>query len=174
MGKAMVAPSRGHTIPRLELYAAVLSVEIADYILKHLHVKLDRVRFFTDSRVVLGYICNRTRRFYTYISNRVERILRSSQPSQWSYVDTNHNPADVGTRGVAAEKVYESHCLKGPSVRIIDSDPLPTMDYAMQNPDEDKEVRPDVTTIMTKTLVEKDSLIWDPIALRDFPLSPGW
>lgn len=54
--KAKVAPSHGHTIPHLELCAAVLSTEIAKYISEQLDIDLSKFLFYSDSRVVLGYI----------------------------------------------------------------------------------------------------------------------
>ena len=39
------------------------------------------------------------RRFKTFVSNRVARILRSSDPSQWRHVQSNGNPADVLSHG---------------------------------------------------------------------------
>lgn len=72
MGKAKLAPQSALTIPRLELCAAVLAVEVADVIQEELDLKLDAIRFFTDSKVVLGYIYNETKRFYTYVHNRVQ------------------------------------------------------------------------------------------------------
>ena len=91
-GKAKVSPLSGHTIPRLELCAAVLAVKIAQVIVEHLQLKLDSIKFFSDSRVVLGYINNETKRFYTYVANRVAHIRNFSKPSQWFYVrsETNH------------------------------------------------------------------------------------
>ncbi|XP_053576923.1 uncharacterized protein LOC128666383 [Bombina bombina] len=83
LGKAKLAPRPEHTIPRLELCAAVLAVKIADLILSEIDIKPDAVNFYTDSRVVLGYINNLSRRFYVYVNNRVERIRRSSKPEQW-------------------------------------------------------------------------------------------
>ena len=71
-------------------------------------------RFHTDSRVVLGYIYNKTRRFYTYVSNRIEQIHRFSSPTQWSYVPTQHNPADQGTKPILPEAMKESQWLCGP------------------------------------------------------------
>lgn len=55
LGKAKVAPKSGHTIPRLELCAAVLAVEVFKTIHEHLELTFDKVLFFTDSKVVLGY-----------------------------------------------------------------------------------------------------------------------
>lgn len=65
LGKTKVAPSSGHTIPRLELCAAVLGVEISVIAQDNLGVQLSSVKFFSDSKVVLGYISNQTRRFFT-------------------------------------------------------------------------------------------------------------
>lgn len=91
MGKAKVAPKHGHTIPRLELCAAVLGVEIYETILDELEFELRKVTFFTDSKVVLGYINNETKRFYVYVRNRVDSIRRLTHPSQWNYIPTNLN-----------------------------------------------------------------------------------
>lgn len=74
MRKAKLAPMSVHTVPRLELGAAVLAVKIAELVTRELDVKLDDMQFNTDSKVVLGYIHNETRRFYVYVSNRVGRI----------------------------------------------------------------------------------------------------
>ncbi|XP_071151533.1 uncharacterized protein [Mytilus edulis] len=109
LGKAKVAPTSGHTIPRLELSAAVLAVEITQTIVNNLDLHIDTVKFYTDSKVVLGYISNETRRFFIYVANRVEKIRKFSSPSQWNYVPTNRNPADSGTRSVPAHEIHLTH-----------------------------------------------------------------
>ncbi len=96
-GKARVAPQPELTIPRLELCAAVLAVNIMETITTEIAVKFDEITFYTDSRVVLGYIYNEKRRFQVYVSNRVQRIRKSTNPGQWHYVSSEHNPADVAT-----------------------------------------------------------------------------
>lgn len=151
MGKTKVAPSRGHTIPRLELCAAVLSVEIADFLQKQLDVMIHKIRYFTDSKVVLGYICNRTRRFHTYVSNRVQRILDSSESTQWNYVDTKKNPADVGTRGIDSIQIGDSLWLKGPLEKQSFLSSV-HVEHPLQNPDEDKEVRTETVVMLTKAM----------------------
>ena len=73
MGKSKLAPAHATTIPCLELCFAVLAVEVADRILKGQVVKADSLSFYSDSKVVLGYIANPTRQFHIYVSNCVER-----------------------------------------------------------------------------------------------------
>ena len=72
--KLKLSPQYCHTIPRLESCAAVLSTELAAFVLKQIDVSIQEVNYYTDSRIVLGYIYNETKRFPTYVTNRVQRI----------------------------------------------------------------------------------------------------
>nr|XP_032806106.1 uncharacterized protein LOC116940390 [Petromyzon marinus] len=141
LGKAKLAPQPEHTIPRLELCGAVLATEVAELILDELDVKLDAVKFYTDSKVVLGYINNQTKRFYTYISNRVERIRRSTQAEQWNYVPTDQNPADLATRSVPASLLKQTIWLTGPAFLLRrDGGPCTTKEtFGLIEPESDKE-----------------------------------
>ena len=95
--KAKLAPLAGHSVSHLELCGAVLATEIGQFISAHLHTLLSTIQYFLDNKIVLGYICNRTR-FYTYVSNKVAQIHRVSSPGQWSYVPMHLNHADRATR----------------------------------------------------------------------------
>ncbi|XP_071166232.1 uncharacterized protein [Mytilus edulis] len=149
LGKAKVAPTSGHTIPCLELSAAVLAVEITQTVMDNLDLHIDTVKFYTDSKVVLGYISNKTRRFFIYIANRVEKIKKFISPSQWYYVPTNHNPADSGTRSVPAHAIYSSEWLLGPK-QLLSSEQKNSEDiYQLIDPEEDGEIR--VTVNVAKT-----------------------
>ena len=148
LGKAKVAPSHGHTIPRLELCSAVVAVELADTIRDQLNVDLDDVKFYSDSRVVLGYIHNEKRRFYVYVGNRVSRIRVSSSPDQWSYVPSELNPADHATRCIPASELRDSAWIRGPQF-LVNDEQDPTEPYTLVNPESDQEVRPDVTSMKT-------------------------
>ncbi|XP_057209258.1 uncharacterized protein LOC130566061 isoform X1 [Triplophysa rosa] len=53
---------------------------MAEHILDDLDHKPNDVRFFCDSKVVLGYIHNESRRFFVYVHNRVQRIRQSTSP----------------------------------------------------------------------------------------------
>ena len=78
MGKARVAPKMFASIPRLELVAAVLSVKISNMIKKELQLQQLDEYFWTDSRVVLGYIANDTKAFKTFVVKRVHMIQENS------------------------------------------------------------------------------------------------
>ncbi len=58
MGKAYVAPSKTMTIPRLELAAAVLATDLSTFIEEEIRYEDLHHVFWSDSRVVLGYIAN--------------------------------------------------------------------------------------------------------------------
>ncbi|KAL3983862.1 FRAS1-related extracelluar matrix protein 1/2 [Sarotherodon galilaeus] len=150
-GKAKLAPQPGLTIPRLELCAAVLAVEIAEMIVAEMDTTFDNITYYTDSKVVLGYIHNQSRRFYVYVHNRVQRILQSPCPGQWKYVPTHLNPADVGSRTVASALLSSTPWLKGPAF-LCDASGHPSElqeTYNLVDPDIDAEVRPQVTTRLT-------------------------
>ncbi|KAI4873908.1 hypothetical protein NFI96_029123 [Prochilodus magdalenae] len=93
--KAQLAPQSEPTIPRLELCAAVMAVEIAEFILSEMDLQPNAVKFYSDSKVVLGYIHSQTKRFYVYVHNRVQRIRQSTKPEQWLYVPSEQNPLTV-------------------------------------------------------------------------------
>lgn len=115
MAKARVCPLKPTTIPRLELQAATCSVKIANILSNELDYKSAKHHFWTDSKVVLGYIQNETKRFHMFVANRVERILQTSRPEQWSYVASAENPADHASRGLTTEEMLSSNWLTGPS-----------------------------------------------------------
>ncbi|XP_061170295.1 uncharacterized protein LOC133179596 [Saccostrea echinata] len=53
LGKAKLTPTHGHSIPRLELCAAVLAVEVGCSIADHLSLQITDFKFYSDSKVVL-------------------------------------------------------------------------------------------------------------------------
>ena len=114
-GQSKVAPSQTTSIPRLELCAAVLASQAVHKIVKEMDMEIDKITFYTDSKVVLGYIRNECRRFYVYVANRVQTIRKISNPKQWKYVDTNENPADLSTRCLNVQNLTGSNWLTGPS-----------------------------------------------------------
>lgn len=150
MRKSKSSPQHSNTIPRLELCAAVLSAEIASFVLKHIDTTIHEV-LFTDSSIVLGYIHNQTRRFHTYVANRVQRIRQHSDPEQLNFISTEANPADVGSRGVLANELTQSLWFQEPS--RLQTDKTEKEDYPLVNPDDDSEIK-NVNVISQKMCVK--------------------
>ena len=115
IGKARVTPLKPITVPRLELTAAVVSVKTSEQLQRELEHEEVREVFWTDSKVVLGYIANETRRFHIFVANRVQQIQDCTSPNQWHYVDTKLNPADHASRGLSAQGLLESNWITGPA-----------------------------------------------------------
>ena len=80
--KSRVAPLKPLTIPRLELTAALVSVRIGAILRKELEYEQITEVFWTDSKVVIGYISNDARRFHTFVANRVQQIRDRTSPDQ--------------------------------------------------------------------------------------------
>ncbi len=144
MGKARVAPTKVQTIPRLELTAAVVSSRISSFLQQEM--KHDQPEFFwTDSKIVLGYLNNDARRFHVFVSNRVQQIREVSKPEQWYHVRSEENPADYASRGMYAHDLMNSNWLTGPS--FLWNLELPTEQHVPEIPQDDPEVK--------KTVVHK-------------------
>ena len=62
------------------------------------------------------WIRGHSRSFKPFVANRFREIHDSSSPSQWRYVSTRENPADLPTRGVAvAELALSEMQWRGPT-----------------------------------------------------------
>lgn len=145
-GKARLAPLPELSIPRLELCAAVLSVNMMETIIAEIAVRFDEINLYTDSRVVLGYICNEKRRFHVYVSNRVQRIRSRTKPEQWHYVSSDHNPADIATRPITPTKLQDTIWFSGPAfLHQLKMETVPKAPFPLVDPDRDVEVRTHMT-----------------------------
>ena len=100
MARSRVAPLKFTSIPRLELTPATLTVKLAVQLRKELDVEIHDEVFWTDSKVVLGYIQNTTKKFKTLVANRIHQIKGNSDVLQWHYIPTKENPVDNCSRGL--------------------------------------------------------------------------
>ena len=101
LSKSLLLPLKNKgliTIQRLELQAAVLVVRLKNKILDEIDIKIDSIRFLTDSQITLCSIKNLSRKFSVYIMNRLNEIRVNSNVEEWFFVPGELNPADHCTR----------------------------------------------------------------------------
>lgn len=114
--KTRVAPvSKKLTIPRMELNAAVLCVELMRGIKEALGEQILNVYYWSDSQVVLHWINKHPGELKIYAANRVNEIQEGSKPSQWNYIPTKQNPADLATRNYSYFLENQKLWFNGPT-----------------------------------------------------------
>lgn len=86
-----------------------------------------------------------------YVANRVTRIRLSTQPNQWHYVSTGLNPADQATTAIPASELKNTNWFTGPNFLYSDSLDKSLQDnlHALVEPENDKEIWPEVKTLIT-------------------------
>ena len=116
IGKSRVASFKFVSIQRLELTAATLSVKISKMLKNELDIYVDDEIFWTDSKIVLGYINSNVRRFKVFVANRVQQIRDHRSPKQWPYVENSSNLADDASQGLDSKKTDQiKRWFDGPS-----------------------------------------------------------
>ena len=86
------------TIPRLELVAAQMVANLAENIKTSLpNHNIREVHGWSDSTAVLHWL-QENESYKQFAHNRVS-CINSKSEINWKYVDTTHNPADLGSRG---------------------------------------------------------------------------
>ena len=89
---------RNLTIPRLELVAAHMAANLVDNVRTALEgFPITSVHGWSDSTVALHWIKGGGS-YKQFVTNRVRKIS-SKDFIEWRHVDTNHNPADIESRG---------------------------------------------------------------------------
>ncbi|XP_060665618.1 uncharacterized protein LOC132797886 [Drosophila nasuta] len=105
--KSHLASINTITLPRLELKAAVLGAQLTSKIKEDLAMKNASTYYWSDSRIVLSWInCSSSIRD-KFVATRVATIHELSIPKQWRHVASEHNAADVLSRGMTASKFAE-------------------------------------------------------------------
>ena len=111
--KSRIAPSPTQTIPRLELTAAVLGVNLMSHVQKtYPEISKENTYYFSDSRNVVFWIHNGSRSVPTYVANRLDTIFKHTEAPQWIHVDTEENSGDLPSRGCSMEELIQSKLWK--------------------------------------------------------------
>ena len=165
MGKSRVAPLKPVTIPRLELTAAVCSVRIREQLRQELKYHVDQEYLWTDSKLVLGYISNESRRFHVFVANRVQDIQDSTSVDQWNNIESKQNPADKASRGMKALELLDSRWITGPAFPWENENQWPNSDQENNElQHDDPEAKKSVA--MATTQIEQEVPVKSALAER--------
>ncbi|CAI6345782.1 unnamed protein product [Macrosiphum euphorbiae] len=121
--KSRVCPLKTVTMPRLELCAALLGSKLMMVVVQSLNdiLKIDRIRMWSDSSIVLSWIRNEgaTDIWKIFVANRIEEIRELTNKQDWWHIDGTDNPADFISRGLSvAEIINCTQWWSGPSWMI--------------------------------------------------------
>ncbi|XP_018405678.1 PREDICTED: uncharacterized protein LOC108782026 [Cyphomyrmex costatus] len=100
-------PVKALTTPKLELTAAHLMVKLMNKVKASLSLNIDKVYYWSDSSIVLGWIRMEPYRLQTFVRNRVVDIQASSAIANWRHVPSADNPADLASRGVSPKALAD-------------------------------------------------------------------
>ena len=88
-----------HTIPRLELCAAALTIQVDATLTREISADMDIQSsvYWTDGMIVLAYLQVDSKHYHTFVGNRVARIRSHSEASQWRHVPSEQKPTDLAS-----------------------------------------------------------------------------
>ena len=99
IAKGRVAPLKGEwSIHRLDLLETLLPTKIANAIRRAARTEFSAVHFWTDNACVLAWVRDDPSRWKQFVANRVREILKNAEASQFHYIRTKDNPADLVSR----------------------------------------------------------------------------
>ncbi|KAK0134728.1 hypothetical protein N1851_029617 [Merluccius polli] len=100
MARSRVAPKRYHSIPRLELCAALTGAQLAQVLRRELTLNIDQMILWSDSMTVLTWLKSESCRFKVFVGTRVAEIQELTEghlyvPSLKVRQKWQASPADI-------------------------------------------------------------------------------
>ena len=97
--KGRISPLKTETVVRLELAGAVLSKRIRSSITKYSRLNFTKVIHIVDSEIIRVRINKESYGFNTFVATRVGEIQNVTDISEWFWIKSESNIADILTKG---------------------------------------------------------------------------
>ena len=108
MVKAFVSLLKKKSIPRLELMGCLALSRLyrtCREALEFAEISSCKKVFWIDSQDALSWLKTSPRKFKLFVSVRVAEIQETIDPQEFSYIRSEHNPADALTKGILPEQL---------------------------------------------------------------------
>ena len=108
MVKAFVSPEKKKSIPRLDLMGCLALSRLhrtCREALEFVEISSCKKVFWIHSQVVLSWLKSIPRNFIPFVSVQVAEIQETIDPQEFSYIRSEHNPADALTKGILPEQL---------------------------------------------------------------------
>lgn len=124
--KNRIAPTRQLSMPRLELCGAVIASSVKSIVASEIRFKFQRIFHITDSSIVRTQIQKESFRFNPFAANRVAEIQSRTDPTEWYWVPSEDNLANLTTRECPLSELRpDSVWQRGSKVLHLDHDKWP-------------------------------------------------
>ena len=103
--KSRIAPVKLIDTVRLELCGSTISTRLRKSITSESSLIFERTVHLIDSEIVHAMIHRESYGFNTFVGNRLGEIQRESLPTEWGWIRSEDNIADVTTRGCSPNEL---------------------------------------------------------------------